>query len=217
MINMRELLEDMVSRGASDLHITAGLPPQFRVDGAIQASNFPVLTPEATPPARLQRPDRRAAEALRERQGAGLLVRRAGPQPLPRERLPAARRAPRWRSARSRTDPRISRSSGCRRSCACSSSRPQGLILVTGPTGSGKSTTLATMVDHINREHGRAHHHDRGSDRVRPPAQEVHRQPARGQHRHRLVPAGAQVRAAPGSRRDPDRRDARPARPSRPR
>jgi twitching motility protein PilT len=57
--------------------------------------------------------------------------------------------------------------------------RPRGLVLVTGPTGSGKSTTLAPLIDEINREARRAHPHDRGPDRVRAPAQALHRQPAR--------------------------------------
>ena len=48
MAGMRELLEEMVSKGASDLHLTAGLPPQFRVDGLVASSDFPVLTGEET-------------------------------------------------------------------------------------------------------------------------------------------------------------------------
>ena len=44
----------------------------------------------------------------------------------------------------------------------------RGLLLVTGITGSGKSTTLAAMIDYINRHAERPHHHDRGSDRVHP-------------------------------------------------
>ena len=46
--------------------------------------------------------------------------------------------------------------------------RPRGLVLVTGPTGSGKTTTLATMIDYINIEPRHAHHHRRGPDRVFP-------------------------------------------------
>ena len=48
MTGMRELLEEMVAAGASDLHITAGLPPQFRIDGKIGNSNFPGLDGDDT-------------------------------------------------------------------------------------------------------------------------------------------------------------------------
>ena len=58
--------------------------------------------------------------------------------------------------------------------------KPSGLVLVTGPTGSGKSTTLAAIIDKINTEQRLPHHHDRGPDRVPAPAQALDRQPARG-------------------------------------
>ena len=61
--------------------------------------------------------------------------------------------------------------------------KPRGFVLVTGPTGSGKSTSLASMVDLINERARGAHPDDRGPDRVPPPAQEVHRQPARDRRR----------------------------------
>ena len=61
--------------------------------------------------------------------------------------------------------------------------RPRGLVLVTGPTGSGKSTTLAAMMDQIN-ELNRPHHHDRGPDRVHARVQEVPDQPARTRRGH---------------------------------
>ena len=44
MAGMRELLEEMVSKGASDLHLAAGLPPQYRIDGQIVSTDLPVLT-----------------------------------------------------------------------------------------------------------------------------------------------------------------------------
>ncbi|MDD3500708.1 MAG: ATPase, T2SS/T4P/T4SS family [Sulfurovum sp.] len=46
---------------------------------------------------------------------------------------------------------------------------PRGLILVTGVTGSGKSTTIATMIDRINTTQKKTHHHDRRPYRVHPP------------------------------------------------
>ena len=48
MVSLRELLEEMMKRNASDLHLTAGLPPQYRVDGDIASSDFEVLTPDDT-------------------------------------------------------------------------------------------------------------------------------------------------------------------------
>ena len=66
-----------------------------------------------------------------------------------------------------------------------------GIVLVTGPTGSGKSSTLAAIIDMINTEPRRSHPHHRGSDRVPAPAQEGHGPPARAAHRHADVRAGA--------------------------
>jgi len=48
VVGMRELLEDMVNKGASDLHLTAGLPPLLRVDGLVTASQFAQLTGDDT-------------------------------------------------------------------------------------------------------------------------------------------------------------------------
>ena len=46
MVTLRQLLEDMVQRKASDLHLTAGVPPEFRIDGSVTPSEHEVLTPE---------------------------------------------------------------------------------------------------------------------------------------------------------------------------
>ena len=75
-----------------------------------------------------------------------------GVGPLPRQLLLPARldqrRLPPHPAARSRSWP----SSACRRCCEEFTQKPRGFVLVTGPTGSGKSTTLAAMLDIINRE-----------------------------------------------------------------
>ncbi|NNE55579.1 MAG: type IV pili twitching motility protein PilT, partial [Flavobacteriales bacterium] len=47
-VSMHDLLKETVSKRASDLHLTAGVPPMFRVDGQLVAGNYPVLGPEMT-------------------------------------------------------------------------------------------------------------------------------------------------------------------------
>ena len=128
---------------------------------------------------------------------------------LPRERLRAARLGLAGRRARSPS--RSSRSTSCCFPEVITSlaDEERGLILVTGTTGSGKSTTLAAMIDHINSHLRQAHRHDRGPGRVPPPRQAVHHQPARGRRGHRLLRPRAAPGAAPGPGRDPHRRDAR--------
>ena len=48
MINLRDLLQEMIEKKASDLHITAGVPPQLRIDGEIATTDQDVLKPEDT-------------------------------------------------------------------------------------------------------------------------------------------------------------------------
>ena len=48
MINLRDLLQEMIEKGASDLHLTAGLPPMLRVDGEVMPTDREALTPEQT-------------------------------------------------------------------------------------------------------------------------------------------------------------------------
>ena len=58
----------------------------------------------------------------------------------------------------------------------------QGMVLVTGSTGTGKSTTLAAMIDHLNTTQEAQHHQPRRPDRVRPPQQAEPGHPARAAH-----------------------------------
>ena len=85
-----------------------------------------------------------------------------------------------------------------------------GLILVTGKTGSGKSTTLAAMIDDINAREKGPHPHDRGPDRVRASAQELPGQPARGRPAQPGLCRGAALGPARGPGHRAGRRIARP-------
>jgi twitching motility protein PilT len=146
---MRELLEEMVSKGASDLHITTGLPPQLRIDGMVQTTSFPVLTGDET--------RRLAYSILNEEQKKRYENEKEldfsfGVQGISRFRANVYQQrgvtamAIRQIPYEIHTFEQLGLPPVCRELIG----KMQGLILVTGPTGSGKSTTLATMVDTIN-------------------------------------------------------------------
>jgi twitching motility protein PilT len=151
-INLRTLLEEMIERDASDLHITAGERPKLRIDGDItDAKTEQVMTPKET----LQI----AYSVLTENQkkkfetedeldfsfGIANLARFRGNCFKQRGCVSMViRQIPIM--IKTFTD------LGLPPSIARMAEKPRGLILVTGPTGSGKSTTLAAMIDKINRE-----------------------------------------------------------------
>jgi twitching motility protein PilT len=154
-MNIDELLRYTVERGASDLHLKVGNVPFLRVDGQLQPTAHDVLTAaqtEAFANAVMGDHKRREFEAtneadvgytltgvgrfrinvFRQRGAVGLAVRRVRTESPTFEelRLPPVMRA--------------------------LSDAPRGLVLVTGPTGTGKTTTIASMIGHINRTR-RAH------------------------------------------------------------
>src|SRR5437868_8857201 len=151
-VNLRVLLEEMVSKNASDLHIVAGERPKLRVDGDIvSASSEHVMTPKDT----LQL----AYSVLTENQKKRFelddeLDFSFGIQNLARFRgncfkqrgcvSMVVRQIP--------FDIKTFDDLGLPPAIARMAEKPRGLVLVTGPTGSGKSTTLAAMIDKINRE-----------------------------------------------------------------
>ncbi|GAC1688295.1 MAG: type IV pilus twitching motility protein PilT [Gemmatimonadaceae bacterium] len=151
-INLRALLEEMIERDASDLHITAGERPKLRVDGDIVNANVEVvMSPKDT----LQL----AYSVLTENQKKKFetedeLDFSFGIQNLARFRGNVFKQ----RGCVSMVIRQIPFSIktfqdlGLPAVIAKMAERPRGLVLVTGPTGSGKSTTLAAMVDKINRE-----------------------------------------------------------------
>jgi twitching motility protein PilT len=151
-VNLRVLLEEMIERDASDLHVTAGERPKLRIDGEIQNSNLEfVMSPKDT----LQL----AYSVLTENQKKRFEMEDEldfsfGIQNLARFRgncfkqrgcvSMVIRQIP--FSIKTFDDlklPDVIRKMA---------ERPRGLVLVTGPTGSGKSTTLAAMIDKINKE-----------------------------------------------------------------
>jgi twitching motility protein PilT len=148
-MDITELLTFSVKNGASDLHLSAGLPPMIRVDGDIRKINVPALDHKAVHTLvydimndkqrkdyeefyetdfSFEIPDlaRFRVNAFNHNRGAGAVFRTIPSEILTLEDLGT---------------PAIFKDIAA---------TPRGLVLVTGPTGSGKSTTLAAMIDFIN-------------------------------------------------------------------
>ena len=149
---MHDLLTIMIERGASDLHITTGTYPQIRQNGKLQAlTEFEQLTPQDT--------QRLAYSVLNEGQKQKFeeeneLDLSFGIQGLARFRCNVYRQRGAVAAA-IRVIPIKIRTFGelnLPPIVEQMADRPKGLVLVTGPTGSGKSTTLAAMIDKINSE-----------------------------------------------------------------
>jgi twitching motility protein PilT len=148
-MDIAELLAFGVKNNASDLHLSAGLPPMIRVDGDIRRINVPALDHKTVHQLTYdimndkQRKDyeefletdfsfeipnlaRFRVNAFNHNRGAGAVFRTIPSQILSLEEL------------------------GAPSSFKDIADQPRGIVLVTGPTGSGKSTTLAAMIDHVN-------------------------------------------------------------------
>jgi twitching motility protein PilT len=142
-------MEALVAAKGSDLHLKVGSPPRMRVDGNLVVLDGPALTPEVADGLlrELIRPDlheqfqrtneadfayslpgvgRFRVNAFRQRGSVGLVLRRVQEGAMSIEEL------------------------GLPPVIARLAEQPRGLVLVTGPTGSGKTTTLAAMIDHVN-------------------------------------------------------------------
>jgi twitching motility protein PilT len=151
-INLRALLEEMIEKDASDLHIVAGERPKLRVDGDIvSASTEDVLTPKDTLSLAysvLTENQKKRFETENELDFSfgiqnlarfrGNCFKQRGCVSLVIRQIPFT----------VRTFDEL----GLPPIVAKLAERPRGLVLVTGPTGSGKSTTLAAMIDKINKE-----------------------------------------------------------------
>jgi len=155
-MRMADLLKSMVTRGSSDIHMQAGAAPHMRIDGELVAyEGVPPLTPEQTEHVALammtegQRElfrhrheldfaftipsvARFRCNVLRQRGSVGIVMR------VISDAIPSF--------------DALGLPSGVVSDLAA---QPRGLVLVTGPTGSGKSTSLAAIIDHINRRYPR--------------------------------------------------------------
>lgn len=154
-MDITELLAFSAKQGASDLHLSAGLPPMIRVDGDVRRINLPALDHKEVHELiydimnDLQRVDfekhletdfsfevpgvaRFRVNAFNQNRGAGAVFRTIPSKVLSMDDL------------------------GMGEVFRKITEAPRGLVLVTGPTGSGKSTTLAAMIDYLNNHR---HHH----------------------------------------------------------
>jgi len=154
-MDIAELLAFAQKNKASDLHISAGMPPVIRVDGEMKRINLPTLDAETVQKMIFDIMNDNQRKIYEENLEVDFSfeipnVARFRVNAFNQDRGPAAvfRTIPSVVLSLDDLDaPRIFRE-------ICQ--KPRGLVLVTGPTGSGKSTTLAAMVDYIN-DHDRAH------------------------------------------------------------
>ncbi len=151
MVTLAEMLQKVLQAGGSDLHLSSGSPPQLRVDGKLSPMEVPALTPAET--------KRLAYSVMTDTQkhkyeekweidfsfGIKDLCRFRANVFTQRGTVGAVFRLIPFEI---RTFDALSLPPVVEKLCE----KPRGMILVTGPTGCGKSTTLAAMIDKVNRE-----------------------------------------------------------------
>ena len=148
-IHIDRLLETCIRQGASDLHLTVGRPPTLRLHGRLRPLETKVLEPEDTIALMKAITPERAQQELQEQGGTDFgfeyadagrfrtsVFHQRGNITLVLRLIPS-----KLLSFEDIGLPEITKSL-CR--------RPRGMFLVTGPTGSGKTTTLATMINYVN-------------------------------------------------------------------
>jgi twitching motility protein PilT len=150
MITLEELLRVMIERKGSDLHISAGSPPRIRVDGALMPTEYDMLDAEATQKLIYSILDN---EQIAKFESEKELDMSFGIGGIGRFRVNVFYQRGAIGSAIRVIPYEIKNFEDLgvpREVCVKLCDMPKGLVLVTGATGSGKSTTLAAMVDYIN-------------------------------------------------------------------
>ncbi|WP_108126142.1 type IV pilus twitching motility protein PilT [Saccharospirillum mangrovi] len=148
-MDMTELLAFSAQQNASDLHLSAGLPPMIRVDGDIRRVNVPALSHDEVEALVLGIMNEQQRQEFAQRLETDFSFEVPG---VARFRVNAFTQN-RGCGAVFRTIPSRVQSMadlGLGPVFESIAQVPRGLVLVTGPTGSGKSTTLAAMIDYIN-------------------------------------------------------------------
>ncbi len=151
MTSLHQLLKVMVEKGASDLHITTNTPPQLRIDGDLVPVKMPPLEPAQTRELCYSIMSDAQKHMFEENNELDLSF---GVKNLSRFRANIYQQKGAVAGA-FRTIPfkiLTFEELGLPRVVYDLSEKPRGMVLVTGPTGSGKSTTLASMIDRINTE-----------------------------------------------------------------
>lgn len=147
--SISDLLHMMFEKGASDLHLTPGSSPVLRLDGNITPLEMPKLTPEECQSLIYAVLTDEQKEKFERENELDLAF---GLQDIGRVRMNVFREKGAVAAALRNIPSRIPSFEELQLPAAISQvvKLPKGLVLVTGPTGSGKSTTLASMVDYIN-------------------------------------------------------------------
>ncbi|MBP2653905.1 MAG: pilT [Firmicutes bacterium] len=150
-VTMNELLRAALVCQASDLHITVGVPPVLRVNGKLMPLDYPRLRPETT---QYLLGEIAGAEVLDKFAVQGEVDFAYAIHGLSRFRVNAFRQRGSVAISIRMVNERVPTLDelGLPEVLKMLAMRPRGLVLVTGPTGSGKSTTLAAMVGLINSE-----------------------------------------------------------------
>ncbi len=146
---IEDLMEEVIERGGSDLHVSAGLPPYIRISGHLTPTDHPPLTSESC--------QRLIFSMLNNNQRKNLeqtweLDCSYGIKGLARFRVNVYKDRGTYAACLRALSSKIPtlETLGLPDVVREMSEKPRGLVLVTGPTGSGKSTTLASMINNIN-------------------------------------------------------------------
>ncbi len=148
-VNMDRLLHACVTQGASDVHITVGKPPVFRIHGSLRSLETKVLEPDDTTALMKSIAPERNQQELQEEGGTDFGFAFGD---MARFRVSVFRQKGNISMVLRLIPNKIMsfEEIGLPKVCAALCRRPRGMFLVTGPTGSGKTTTLATMINYIN-------------------------------------------------------------------